>query len=53
MSRDEELKSSEGAVVKIAFKKSYSPSPGTGSLRTTVLETCSPDYRCTSMNGMK
>jgi hypothetical protein len=39
--------------VKIAFQKPYSPSPSAGSLRTTVLETCSLDRRCTSMNRMK
>jgi hypothetical protein len=26
---------------------------GVGSLRTMVPKTCSPDHRCTSMNGMK
>jgi hypothetical protein len=39
--------------VKIAFQKPYSPSLGAGSLRTTVLETFSPDHRYTSTNGMK
>jgi hypothetical protein len=39
--------------VKISSQNSYSPSLGAGSLRTTVPETCSPDCRCTSINGMK
>jgi hypothetical protein len=39
--------------VKIAFQKPYSPSPGVGSLRTTVPETCSPNRGCTLTNGMK
>jgi hypothetical protein len=36
--------------MKIASEKPYSPSPGIGSLRTMVLETCSPDRRCMLMN---
>jgi hypothetical protein len=36
-----------------ASQKPYSPSPGVGSRRRRVLETCSPDRRCTSAVGMK
>jgi hypothetical protein len=31
-----------------ASQKPYSPSPGAGSRRRRVPETCSPDRRCTS-----
>jgi hypothetical protein len=34
-------------------QKPYSPSPGTGSRRRRVPETCSPDRRCTSAVEMK
>jgi hypothetical protein len=34
-------------------QKPYSPSPGAGSRRRRVPETCSPDRRCTSAVGMK
>jgi hypothetical protein len=34
-------------------QKPYSPSPGAGSRRRRVPETCSPDHRCTSAVGMK
>jgi hypothetical protein len=36
-----------------ASQKPYSPSPGAGSRRRRVPETCSPDRRCTSAVGMK
>jgi hypothetical protein len=36
-----------------ASQKPYSPSPGAGSRRRRVLETCSPDRSCTSAVGMK
>jgi hypothetical protein len=36
-----------------ASQKPYSPSPGAGSRRRRVLETCSPNRRCTSVVGMK
>jgi hypothetical protein len=36
-----------------ASQKPYSPSPGAGSKRRRVLETCSPDRRCTYVVGMK
>ena len=36
-----------------ASQKPYSPSPGAGSRGRRVLETCSPDRRCTSPVGMK
>jgi hypothetical protein len=39
--------------MNIASQKPYLPSPGVGSLRMTISETCSPDRRYTSMNGMK
>jgi hypothetical protein len=35
------------------FPKTLFALSGAGSLRMTVLETCSPDHRCTSMNVMK
>ena len=44
---------SDRAVAQSAFQKPYSPSPGAGSLRTTVLETCSPDRSCTPTIGGK
>jgi hypothetical protein len=34
-----------------ASQKPYSPSPGAGSRRRRVPETCSPDRRCTSAVG--
>jgi hypothetical protein len=36
-----------------ASQKPYSASPGAGSIRRRVPETCSPDRRCTSAVGMK
>jgi hypothetical protein len=36
-----------------ASQKPYSPSPGAGSRRRRVPETCSPDCRSTSAVGMK
>jgi hypothetical protein len=36
-----------------ASQKPYSPSPGTGSRRRRVPETCSPDRKSTSTIGMK
>jgi hypothetical protein len=36
-----------------ASQKPYSSSPGAGSRRRRVPETCSPDRRCTSTVGMK
>jgi hypothetical protein len=36
-----------------ASQKPYSPSPGAGSRRRRVPETCSPDRRCTSAVGTK
>jgi hypothetical protein len=36
-----------------ASQKPYSSSPGAGSRRRRVPETCSPDRRCTSAVGMK
>jgi hypothetical protein len=36
-----------------ASQKPYSPSPGVGSRRRRVPETCSPNRRCTSAVGMK
>jgi hypothetical protein len=36
-----------------AYQKPYSSSPGAGSRRRRVPETCSPDRRCTSAVGMK
>jgi hypothetical protein len=36
-----------------ASQKPYSPSTGAGSRRQRVLETCSPNCRCTSAVGMK
>jgi hypothetical protein len=36
-----------------ASQKPYSLSPGAGSRRRRVPETCSPDRRCTSAVGMK
>jgi hypothetical protein len=36
-----------------ASQKPYSPSPGAGSRRRRVPETCSPDRRCTYAVGMK
>src|ERR1041384_3565155 len=41
------------AVAQSASQKPYSPSPGAGSLRTTVPETCSPVRRCTPSIGME
>jgi hypothetical protein len=35
-----------------ASQKLYSPSPGAGSRRRRVPETCSPNRRCTSTVGM-
>jgi hypothetical protein len=39
--------------MNIASQKPYSPSSSVGSLKMMVLETCSPDRRCTLTNGMK
>jgi hypothetical protein len=36
-----------------ASQKPYSPSPGAGSRRRRVPETCSPNRKCTSVVGMK
>jgi hypothetical protein len=36
-----------------ASQKPYSPSPGAGSQRRRVPETCSPDRICTPAVGMK
>jgi hypothetical protein len=44
---------SEREATKITSQKSYSSSPGAGSLRMMVPETYSPDRRCMSMNRMK
>jgi hypothetical protein len=41
------------AVARGASQKPYSPSPGAGSRRRRVPETCSPDRRCTSALGME
>ena len=44
---------SDQAVAQSASQKPYTPSPGAGSLRTMVPETCSPDRSCQPTNGMK
>jgi hypothetical protein len=49
MRRGEDLERSR----KSASQEPYSPSPGAGSQRRRVSETCPPVYRCTPVLGME
>jgi hypothetical protein len=51
-SRDDELDEANELSHKMLPKTLFAP-PGVGSLGMTILETCSPCYRCTPMIGMK